>query len=145
MTLSDRVVVLERGSVQQVGPARTIYDEPESVFVAGFFGAPKINVVRPEVLGRRASRSGLLLGIRPEDMSVGLGAPAPEGAASGVVYLVEPMGAETFVTISLVDERVVARAPAGFEARTGAPCWARPDMNRALWFDEATKKRVREP
>jgi multiple sugar transport system ATP-binding protein len=146
MTLSDRVVVLERGSIQQVAPARTIYDEPESVFVAGFFGSPRINVVAPDVLAQRAPRGGLLLGIRPEDLTVELGAEAPPGAASGVVYLVEPMGAETFVTVSLGasgTERVIARAPAGFTGATGAACWVRPEVTRALWFDEATKKRVR--
>jgi len=147
MTLSDRVVVLEGGSVQQVGPARTIYEEPASIFVAGFFGSPRINVVRPDVLAQQAPRDGLLLGVRPEDLEVGLDAKdAAGGAASGSVYLVEPMGAETFVTVSLGEGehggRVSARAPAGFEARTGAPCWIRADMTRALWFDEATQRRV---
>ena len=117
------------------------------MFVAGFFGSPRINVVRPDALAQRAARSGLLLGIRPEDLAIELGALAPPGAASGAVYLVEPMGAETFVTVSLGDtaERVIARARPGFEAATGAPCWVRPEMTRALWFDEKTERRVTLP
>ena len=48
-----------------------------------------------------APRRGLLLGIRPEDVEVALGTQVPDGATGGTVYLVEPMGAETFVTVSL--------------------------------------------
>ncbi|CAN5925831.1 ATP-binding cassette domain-containing protein [soil metagenome] len=142
MTLSDRVVVLHAGVIQQVGPARTIYDEPANVFVAGFFGSPRINLVRSEALAVEAPRPGLLLGIRPESIEVGLGV-AQERAAQGAVYLVEPMGPETFVTVSLGKERITARAPSGFEARVGAPIWARADMSHVCWFDEKTGSRAR--
>jgi multiple sugar transport system ATP-binding protein len=143
MTLSDRVVVLDAGVIQQAGPARTIDDEPANVFVAGFFGSPRINLVGPEVLGQRPARAGLLLGIRPENVAVGLDEePAPEGAVRGEVYLVEPMGAETFVIVSIGADRITARAAAGFEAKTGAAVWVRPDMARALWFDEKTQARA---
>jgi len=143
MTLSDRVVVLNAGVIQQVGPARTIYDDPANVFVAGFFGSPRINLVPPETLGQEPKRPGLLLGVRPENVAVGLdGDGTPEGAVRGEVYLVEPMGAETFVIVTLGAARVTARANAGFEAKTGATVWVRPDMTRSLWFDEKSGARA---
>jgi len=144
MTLSDRVVVLEAGALQQVGAARTIYERPANVFVATFFGSPRVNLVPARTLGvlaARAPREGALLGLRPENVQVGVG-PAPGGAVSGEVYLVEPMGAETFVTVSVDGERITARAQADFDAGTGAPAWLRPDLAHAMWFDPATQKRI---
>jgi multiple sugar transport system ATP-binding protein len=141
MTLSDRVVVLHAGLVEQVGEARAIYDDPATVFVAEFFGSPRINVIRPEALAQKPARGGLLLGIRPENIEVGLG-EAPENAVRGEIYLVEPMGAETFVTVSSGGERITARAAAGFEARSGAAAWVRPDMARAIWFEITSSRRA---
>jgi multiple sugar transport system ATP-binding protein len=141
MTLSDRVVVLHAGLVEQVGEARAIYDDPATIFVAEFFGSPRINVIRPEALAQKPARDGLLLGIRPENIEVGLG-EAPENAVRGELYLVEPMGAETFVTVSIGAERIRARAEAGFEARSGATAWVRPDMARAIWFDVTSSRRA---
>jgi multiple sugar transport system ATP-binding protein len=144
MTLSDRVVVLEAGVLQQVGAARTIYERPANVFVATFFGSPRVNLVPARTLGvlaARAPREGALLGLRPENVQVGVG-PAPGGAVSGEVYLVEPMGAETFVTVSVDGERITARAQADFDAGTGAPAWLRPDLAHAMWFDPATQRRI---
>lgn len=93
----------------------------------------------PDVLAQEPPRDGLLLGIRPENVEVGLG-EAPPLAVRGEVYLVEPMGAETFVTISIGTAKITARAAAGFEARSGAAAWVRPEMARAVWFDERTSR-----
>jgi multiple sugar transport system ATP-binding protein len=141
MTLSDRVVVLHQGVVQQVGPPREIYDGPANVFVAGFFGSPRINIVTPEVLGASAPREGLLLGIRPEHVAVELGERGGEDGATGKVYVVEPMGAETYVTVAIDDTRVTARASAGIEAKPGEIAWVRADMAHAIWFDAASGER----
>jgi multiple sugar transport system ATP-binding protein len=144
MTLSDRVVVLRAGAIEQVDEARRIYEDPATIFVAEFFGSPRINIVRPGVFAQAPSRDGLLLGIRPEDVEIGLG-EAPPLAVRGEVYLVEPMGAETFVTVSIGTARITARAAAGFEARSGATVWVRPEMVRAVWFDETTSLRAAPP
>ena len=145
MTLSDRVVVLNDGVVQQIGRPREIYDEPANVFVAAFFGSPRINLVPPEVLGMSAPRAGLLVGLRPEHVEVAL--EGPDGTR-GTIYIVEPMGAETYVTVTLPSApgggipRVTARAPAGFESATGAAAWLRPVPSHATWFDAASGGRT---
>ncbi len=139
MTLSDRVVVLHQGVVQQIGPPRAIYDEPANVFVAAFFGA-RINLVAPEVLGASPPRPGLLLGVRPEHVTVALDGDGAAGTR-GRVYLVEPMGAETLVTVTIDEVRITARAPAGFEPEAGELVRVRPDLSRAGWFDAATGAR----
>ncbi|QSQ21800.1 ABC transporter ATP-binding protein [Pyxidicoccus parkwayensis] len=139
MTLSDRVVVMHQGEVQQVAPPRELYDAPTNLFVAGFFGSPRINLVKPSTLGR--PDVNVVLGLRPEHLEVGQG-PAPEGALEGRVYLVEPMGAESWVTVEVSGERMVARAAGDFRASTGAPVWLRYDAAKLRRFDAESGRAV---
>jgi multiple sugar transport system ATP-binding protein/lactose/L-arabinose transport system ATP-binding protein len=95
MTMADRIVVLRDGVIEQVGAPLDLYDRPRNVFVAGFLGSPKMNLVEGRVRAVqgarvavdcaggacwRAPRGGKLeagdavtLGIRPEFLSVGRG------------------------------------------------------------------------
>jgi multiple sugar transport system ATP-binding protein len=139
MTLSDRVVVMHEGKVQQVGAPRELYKLPRTMFVAQFFGAPRINLVRPELLGLSPPRSSLTLGVRAENLALF----ADEGRAQGVpgrVYLVEPMGAEAWVTVEVVTvevagQQLVARVPCDFDRPTGTRVWLRADPNALHWFE----------
>jgi multiple sugar transport system ATP-binding protein len=143
MTMSDEVVVLNAGVVQQVGSPRTIYREPANTFVATFMGVPSINLVRPAVLKvpDLAARRDIVVGVRPEDLTVGAG-QRPENAISGRVYVTEPMGAETWVTVEVSGERVVGRAPGDFHVRSGELVWLAYDRARVLLFDARTRRRV---
>ena len=49
MTMADRIVVMKKGVVQQVGSPKEIYDHPENLFVAGFIGAPTMNFMKGRV------------------------------------------------------------------------------------------------
>jgi multiple sugar transport system ATP-binding protein len=142
MTLSDRVAVLREGVLQQVGPPREIYDRPANVFVAELFGSPRINVAPPEVLGITAPTPGLLVGLRPEHVHVDLVSDHDTASPLGHVYVVEPMGAETYVTVARDSARVTARAAASFMPPIGAPVRLRTEPDRAIWFDAATRVRV---
>ncbi len=133
MTLSDRVVVMNAGSIQQVGAPREVYDAPANLFVATFFGSPRINIVYAQTLGL-PHEPDVKLGIRSEHVEVGLGAP-PQGAVAGRVYLVEPMGSESWVTVDVGNEKVIARAAAEFNAADEAPVWIRPDVRRIHRFE----------
>lgn len=122
MTLSTRVVVLNRGTIQQIAPPREIYDRPANLFVAGFFGTPRINVVAPEAIGLRVPAGVTRVGIRPEHLEIGRG-PAPSGALVGRVDLLESMGSENWVTVALASTLVTVRARAEFEAPAGSEVW----------------------
>ncbi len=142
MTLSDRVVVLDRGAVQQIGPPPEVYDCPANTFVAGFIGAPPINLVAPATLGLLGR--GQIAGLRPEDVHVGAG-DAPPGARAGTAVLLEPTGAETWVTLDARGERLTGRAPAHFVARPGEAVWFGFDPERVLHFDAGTGALVASP
>jgi len=142
MTLSDRIVVLSGGKIQQVAPPREIYGRPANTFVAGFIGSPRINLVQPALLGMTVSAGrDALAGVRPQDVVVGAGAPPPH-AAEGRVYLVEPTGSESWVTLEMSGARLVGRAAADFAARTGDAAWAAWEEDRVMLFDARTGERI---
>ncbi len=111
MTLADRIAVLSAGHVMQYASPDEIYNRPAAKFVAGFTGSPAMNFAPAKVsadsasvviagltvrLGYpRASASGrdVTFGVRPEDISVG-------GDIEARVVVVEPLGAETLVTLA---------------------------------------------
>ena len=140
MTMSDEIVVLDHGVIQAIGSPASIYHEPASTFVASFIGVPSINLVRPATLGL-PDGADTVVGVRPEDVEVG-GGHAPEGAVPGRVYAVEPMGAETWVTVEARGERVIGRARGEIETRSGAQVWLQFDRGRVHRFDARTGRRI---
>jgi ABC-type sugar transport system ATPase subunit len=104
LTLGDRIAVLERGRVAQVGTPDDVYRRPVDRFVASFVGSPAMNFLPPET----AARFGLAppegeVGVRPEHLRLG------EGDVEGEVALVEPAGSEAYVHLDVAGTRVVAR------------------------------------
>ncbi len=108
MTLADRIVVLEFGTIAQVGSPRELYERPANLFVAQFIGSPKMNVMPCSTDGGsyrlEGGRGGgytgdhpaVKLGIRPEHITIGA---AGTGQCDGTVDVLEYLGADTFVII----------------------------------------------
>lgn len=107
MTLADRIVVLERGIVSQVGTPLDLYFKPRNRFVAGFIGSPQMNFLDIDIeKGRAAIGAGsaieqisshqgpAILGVRPEHIEpVANG----DGDLDVTIDLVENLGDESFV------------------------------------------------
>ena len=112
MTMGDRVAVLKDGQLQQVDTPRNLYDAPANAFVAGFIGAPTMNLFTVAVSSDKATLGGLTLdapvsagqsltlGVRPEGFT-----PATNGLKV-LVALVEELGADTFVYGKPIDSNV---------------------------------------
>ncbi len=126
MTLADRIVVLRGGHIEQVGTPEEIYDRPASAFVAGFMGAPAMNLLPVRIAGTEAmlpdgtrlplrappSAGEALLGLRPERLAWLPPDAAPAGAElTGRAAVVEPLGAETLVTLDIGGHELHARVP----------------------------------
>jgi len=105
MTLAHRIVVLRKGRVEQVDTPLGLYNRPANLFVAGFIGAPNMNLFAATARGGRASLPGgaevavaadgpVTIGLRPQHLR--LAAP-DEPALAASVHLVEALGAETVV------------------------------------------------
>jgi len=129
MTLADRVVVMNKGVVQQVGSPTEIYDHPANTFVASFIGSPAMNLMEGtleggvftannvRIEGLRGDISGAVtLGFRAEDASV-----AGAGALSAPIYSLELLGDATMVTVRAGGALVSIKAAKDFRATIGEP------------------------
>ena len=90
MTMADKIVVLDRGAVAQVGSPIELYNKPNNLFVARFIGSPTMNIVTGASAAKRGATS---IGIRPEHTEVSTTA----GEWPGKVRLAEHLGSDTFV------------------------------------------------
>ena len=118
MTLGDRVVVMNKGIIQQVGPPKELYHRPRNIFVAGFIGSPSMNFIPGTVtdtgdavespLGQLPLSSPLeagrevIVGLRPEafeDAAITESAAMPTVEVE--VSVLESLGSEQFVHFSL--------------------------------------------
>jgi ABC-type sugar transport system ATPase subunit len=143
MTLADRIVVLRAGRVEQVGTPEAVYERPASAFVAGFMGAPAMNLIpcRLEagaallpnggalpLSGRSGSAGDIWLGIRPENLAwLPPEAPAAPAEFRGPARVVEPLGAETLVTLDVGEAELHARIPPRRVRTAGEPVRLRVD------------------
>jgi ABC-type sugar transport system ATPase subunit len=138
MTLGDRIVVMNRGEMQQVDTPTALYQRPRNTFVAGFIGSPPMNLIKGELAGgpnprfqaqgadfelplergfagapTDGSRRPVVLGVRPEDLTVVLpGQLDGNRAIVARVELVELLGGEALVHLSSGSVELTARMPA---------------------------------
>jgi multiple sugar transport system ATP-binding protein len=91
MTMADKIVVLNAGRIEQVGSPLDLYRSPANLFVAGFIGSPRMNLIE----GPEAARSdAATVGIRPEHIDVVEGGPW-----KGEVGISEHLGSDTFLKV----------------------------------------------
>jgi multiple sugar transport system ATP-binding protein len=113
MTLADRICVLRDGLIEQVGTPLELYDDPQSLFVAGFIGSPQMNFLT----GKFAQAFGChTLGVRGEHLKV-----VPEGGLwSGEVVHSENLGSDTYVYVEIgSDQPLIVREDGTSRHRTG--------------------------
>jgi len=92
MTMADKIVVLNAGNIEQVGSPMDLYRSPRNLFVAGFIGSPKMNLIE----GAPAAKAGAkTIGIRPEHISVSTTA----GEWKARVGVAEHLGSDTFLHV----------------------------------------------
>ncbi|MBW6421827.1 ABC transporter ATP-binding protein [Rhizobium sp. XQZ8] len=130
MTMADKIVVLNRGNIEQVGSPLDLYKNPRNLFVAGFIGSPHMNFVD----GAYAqSKNAKMAGIRPEH----LGLSKDSGLWTGTVKVAEHLGADTFLHLD-VDGigPVTARAGGEFGAHHGDRVYLTPDESKLHRFDD---------
>jgi multiple sugar transport system ATP-binding protein len=144
MTMADRIVVMNAGRVEQIGAPLDLYDRPANLFVAGFIGSPAMNIIGGKftdagfeadgvtlpVPSGRAARGHGSYGIRPEHLAL-----AADGLPA-TVTLVEPMGAETQVTMSMGNVTLIGVFRERLGARPGEIIHVRPDLASVHLFDQ---------
>jgi ABC-type sugar transport system ATPase subunit len=146
LTLADRILVLDRGAVQQIGAPRELFDRPANTFVATFIGAPAMNLLPAAGRGATSRIEGVdvdvpvaadgpyVLGLRPSDLSLG------DGGLPGVVDVIESLGAEALVHVRVGPHDVVVRQEEPCPVRPGDAVSVRVGV--AHRFDRDTRRRI---
>ena len=170
MTMSDRIVVMNNGKVQQTDSPLKLYNEPDNIFVAGFLGSPPMNFINGEMKQERDAvvfkemqggtievrfkdrpRVGeflgkpMVLGIRPEDIELAQFSKTGNTPASfpAIVDIVEPMGAETNLYLQTGAHTIVCRSQCALDHReTGRRLQFYLNSGKAHLFDPVTTSRV---
>ncbi len=164
MTMGDKIVVVNKGDIQQVASPIELYRNPINKFVAGFIGSPAMNFCECDAakdtsgvvldggsfqlkLPTERARlltgsvpSRLILGIRPESISDARTKEAPaDSTIEGVVDVVETMGNEIFVQISTGRHELTARLDPELDYRIGQKYRFVLDLSKAHLFDPLTE------
>jgi multiple sugar transport system ATP-binding protein len=132
MTLADRICVLRDGLVEQVGTPMELYERPDSIFVAGFIGSPKMNFIK----GDKAAAFGCdTVGIRGEHMTI-----KDDGLWEGTVIHTENLGADSYVYLDMAQEEpIVVRLDGASDYQSGSVLRVSPQEERIHRFDAAGK------
>lgn len=144
MSMADRIAVMDSGRIVQLGTPDELYDLPASAFVAGFIGAPPMNLLptrrtedkaRETAYGRLVQTTGnpdlsdVILGVRPEDVHLGRPGHMAAWTAEGEVILVEPNGPLRTVHVNLGEDIMLLSCPSTErpELHSRVPLWSAPE------------------
>ena len=162
LTMADRVAVMDRGRLQQIGTPEEVYRRPANRFVATFVGEPPMNIMpatvkdgriaiedfaigqipaeaaeamAPIEAAARAAGQTLEVGVRPDDFRLGdMDGPG----IAGRIRVREVLGDVTLLTVDTESNRLRVRHGGGLNAREGAHVRLRPKAGRIYFFDAAT-------
>ena len=156
MTMADRIAVLSAGRKMQYDTPDTIYNQPAALFVAGFTGAPAMNLVDctlsgaradlgagtqimvpPELAARANGAAKLKFGIRPENLTLAA-TTSDDIVLPAEVALLEPLGAETLATLKVGASEMIARCPASFREAPGSRLSVHLNPRHMRLFDAAS-------
>ncbi len=153
MTLADRIVVLNKGNIEQFGTPNEIYSDPNNIFVAEFIGSPKMNIIKIEkekiinsntlnLFNNKISfdnfkfNDEIYLGIRPEDISLNNN---HEIQLEVKIDLVENLGFEKIVYAKILNNEIIIKSPEKIAQQSLKISFSK---NKVLFFDKY-KNRIR--
>jgi len=151
MTLADKLAVINNGVIEQLATPIEIYNNPKSLFVAGFIGSPQMNFIEGELKKNTLSAEGfeiknvksdfngdITLGIRPEHLS-----QSDNGLINLNVDLVEQLGSDNLVYGQLKDKKDFCyRCPGNLTIKKGDKLSLNIDNENYFIFDKSSGKRV---
>jgi multiple sugar transport system ATP-binding protein len=148
MTLSDRLAVMKEGKFLQVGTPQEIYERPADIFTAGFIGSPPMNFIPGERLpfvekkvgDIKPSRNDVMVGIRPEDLSVSL--EKTEKSILGKSSVTETLGSDNYLYVDISDILISVRLKPEQKIPEDQTIWLVPNLEKIHIFDKQTGKRI---
>jgi ABC-type sugar transport system ATPase subunit len=156
MTMADRIAVIQGGRLQAYATADELYDQPRTLFIAGFVGNPPMNflevevsheadgyharregfdVIVPNERGQKAAERGqVVLGIRPEDVTLDA-----EGIP-GEAYIVEPLGRDDLIDVHVGGASIHVLADPALSVKIGDAVRLSLDTKKVQFFDPESEQ-----
>lgn len=154
MTLADRVALIKDGEIQQFAPPTEIYNDPETIFVAGFIGNPAMNLITGTAqnghfesdgvrvkISPKVKQTDVTLGVRAEDLQITTKSTAH---ITGTVYAFEQLGDCNMIVTELGKQRLLAKVPKDTTYKSGDTVYFKADTKSYYLFDNATEHRIRD-
>ena len=129
MTMADRIVVLQAGRVMQVGTPMELYENPNSVFVAGFIGSPKMNFITGAPAEKLKAKT---IGVRPEHFEFS----DIKTDIAGTLDYTEILGSDSFLYVTTPTGMLTVRQPGRTEFQTGQKLNLKPIAQHVHRFGE---------
>jgi len=156
MTMADRIAVMKAGKLQAYATPDELYDRPSTLFIGSFVGNPPMNffnvevtrendeyharaegidlIVPPERGEKAAGKGKVILGIRPEDVTI-----ADQGV-QGEIYVVEPLGRDDLVDVRVGEAEIHVLADPALGLRMGTNTTIKFNTNKVQFFDPETEQ-----
>jgi len=139
MTMGDRIAVMNKGELQQIGSPEELYEHPANTFVARFIGSPAMNMLPSSVLG--VGGAGQLAGFRPEHAQRENGRPGL-AQVDAAVEVVEYLGDEQLAYVKLGDHDAVIKLPVDPRLHPGDRETFFVPLEKVMLFDEESTRVV---
>ena len=134
MTMADRIVVVNKGRVEQVGSPMELYDHPKTPFVAGFIGSPKMNLYTGDFAKQKGCST---YGIRPEHITLS----DASGAWKGRVRVIERLGADSLLHLNVEGAgEMTVRTEGNTPYQADSDVWLSPVEGKEHKFDTVPLK-----
>jgi len=156
LSMGDRIAVMNKGRIVQLGNPLEVYDNPADTFVGGFIGTPPMNFLEAQVSSDGTTSTvevsggsftfesdaaalaghNLLLGIRAE--AIGVETAAADGLVRAKVVVLEPLGSHNLLTVRCGEDTLKVSISAELFPLVDADVWLRLEPARIRWMDRDT-------
>ncbi|AMM54557.1 ABC transporter ATP-binding protein [Pyrococcus kukulkanii] len=155
MTMADRIAVMNKGRLQQVGTPEEIFYKPKNTFVATFVGSPQMNIIKGEVISKNNRKffvtsffeipvpedtpeGEILIGFRPQHVIV---STAPmKGFIEGKIIGIEKLGVENYVHVDYGEFEIIIKAPENIAIKERI--YWKPESEKMYFFNPKTKTAI---
>lgn len=155
MTMASRIVVLNKGEIQQIGTPKDVYEKPENMFVASFIGSPAMNLIPATATAEGLRIEGfkdkvslntvelpssgkVIVGLRPEDISINEAAPQ----FYATIESIECLGSESIINASMAGQSIAIKTAPDYNNKVGSRLPLSAHFRKFHLFNSETEKTI---
>lgn len=135
MSISDRIIVMNKGEIQQYSTPQELYNKPENMFVAQFIGNPKINLIE----AGKIKDKNLVVGVRAEDIRINA---SKDTTLKGIVKYIERLGRDVQIKLDCNGNEITAYSEKSTDIEMNQEVSISFEEKNIHWFEKESEKRI---